>query len=160
MAVFGERVSTVFSNSFKYAVFYRKVSVLSLLKKYSEGIEYLKTWRPDDFERSYLKNMYLKSFEIMRRKAEGDSVSSIRLYTEIVGEIQQYIDKSPSEDAVCDLYTIRSQIENRDTLIQEIESLKATGRYDPDFLEALASLVESLTADENAKMEKMIAPSY
>lgn len=126
-------------NSFKYKAFNTKNTLFILLKEYSKGIEYIKTLSSSDFNKSYQKNMYLKSFEAMQCKAKGDSVTSIRLYTEVTDEIQDYLDENPSQEVLIDLYTVKSKIEKQDKIIEEIELLKTTGKYNNDFLDALAT---------------------
>lgn len=131
-------------NSFKYKVFNIKTTLFILLKEFSEGIEYMKTSNTDDFNKPYQRNMYLKTFEAMRYEVKGDTVTSIKLYAEIVDEIKNYLDKNPpNQEVLVDLFITKSKVEKRDKIIQEIELLKSTGKYDNDFLDAVTTMTDT-----------------
>jgi hypothetical protein len=124
-------------NSLKYKVFNSKTTLLILLKEYSEGIEYIKSLNSTDFNMSYQKNMYLKSFEAMQSKFKGDTATSNKLYKEIVVEIQSYLNNDDNQEILFDLFSFKSKIETNEQIIQEIELLRKTGKYDNDFLNRL-----------------------
>jgi hypothetical protein len=128
--------------SFKYKVFDTKISLFILLKEYSEGIEYVKTLNNSDFKREYQKNMYIKSFEAMICEVQGDTLGQNKLYQEIVSEIQSYLDKTSNQETLIDFFTIKSKIETKAEILKEIELLKATGKYDIEFLNILIELQE------------------
>ena len=140
--------------SFKYKIFNIKTTLFILLKEYSEGIEYIKSLNTADFNRAYQKTMYLKSFKAMQSESTGDTTVSNKLYTEIVTEIQNYLDKNPDQQVLVDLFYIKSKIEKREKIIQEIDHLKKGGKYDNDFLNAI---IETLK-DTNSRDKSVLVP--
>lgn len=141
-------------NSFKYKVFNSKTTLLILLKEYSEGIEYIKSLGAADFNRAYQKNMYLKSFEAMQSEFKGDTTTSNKLYREIVVEIQSYLNNDDNQEILLDLFSVKSKVETREQIIQEIELLKKAGKYDNDFLNALIATM----TDTNNEIEDVVVP--
>jgi len=133
-------IDSIDCNSFKYKVFNTKITLFMLLNEYSAGIEYVKTLNSTDFHNKYQKNMYLKSFEAMLCEAQGDTIKSNNLYREIISEIQLYLDKTTSKEALADLFVIKSKIETKAEILKEIELLKTKGKYDNDFLNAVAKM--------------------
>lgn len=133
-------VDSIDCNSFKYKVFNTKITLFVLLNEYSAGIEYVKTLNNADFRKEYQKNMYLKSFEAMLCEAQGDTVKSNNLYREIIAEIQSYLYKSANQETLIDLFVIKSKVETKAEILREIDLLKATDKYDDDFLNALAEM--------------------
>jgi hypothetical protein len=133
-------VDSIDCNSFKYKVFSIKITLFSLLNEYSAGIEYIKTLNTADFDKEYQKNMYLKSFEAMYWEAQGDTVKSNNLYIEIIANIKSYLNNNADQEALVDLFSIKSKIETKSEILKEIELLKETGKYDNDFLNALVEI--------------------
>jgi hypothetical protein len=133
-------IDSIDCNSFKYKVFNTKITLFVLLNEYSAGIEYVKTLNTADFHKEYQKNMYLKSFEAMLCEAQGDTVERNNFYIEIIAEIQSYLDKTANQETLADLFAVKSKIETKAEILKEIELLKTTGKYDSDFLNALAEM--------------------
>jgi hypothetical protein len=136
--------------SFKNEISYTKTSVLTLLGKYAEVIEYIKTLNSTSFNKPYQKDMYLEYFKAMQCAARGDTINSIRLYTEAAARVQLYLTKYHDREVLMDLYVIKSKYEKHDKLIQEIDSLKITGMYDHDFLDALISTTTNSIVSDSA----------
>lgn len=144
-----EYLDSIDCNSFKYNVFNSKTTVLILLKEYSESIEYIKSLNAADFSRAYQKNMYLKTYEAMQCEVQGDTATGNKLYREIIAEIQSYSDKTSNQEILADLFFIKSKVETSEQIIQEIELLRKTGKYDNDFLNVLkATLTETNNESE------------
>jgi hypothetical protein len=114
-------VDSIDCNSFKYKVFNIKITLFALLNEYSAGIEYIKTLNTADFNKEYQKNMYLKSFEAMLCEVQGDTAKRNKLYMEIIAEIQFYIDKTAKQETLVDLFAIKSKIETKAEILEEIE---------------------------------------
>ncbi len=135
-------IDSIDCSSFKHKVFDTKITLVILLKEYSEGIEYVKTLNNSDFQKEYQKNMYLKSFEAMICESQGDTIRRNKLYQEIVSEIQSYLNKTSNQETLIDFFTIKSKIETKAEIIKEIELLKATSKYDIEFLNILIEMQE------------------
>jgi hypothetical protein len=138
-----EYLDSIDCGSFKNKISYIKTSVLILLGKYSKVIEYVQNLSSASFNKPYHKNMYLKYFEAMQCEAKGDTINSIRLYKEAASEAYPYLDKYRNREILMDLYLIKSKFEQKDKIIQEVDSLKTTGKYDNDFLDGLISTIKS-----------------
>lgn len=135
-------IDSVDCASFNYKVFDTKITLVLLLKEYSEGIEYVKTIDNSDFQKEYQKNMYLKSFEAMICEIQGDTIRRNRLYQEIVAEIQSYLNKTSNQETLIDFFTIKSKIATKAEILKEIDLLKATSKYDIEFLDILIEMQE------------------
>ena len=95
-----------------------------------------------DFDKEYKKNMYLKALEAMDCKKKGNSAREKELYGEVIREILSYMRKSSDDgkDVVMDLFFIKHKIETDAEIQKDIAELRATGKYDAGFLDALANM--------------------
>ena len=136
-----EYLDSIDCESFKYKVFSTKTALFILLKEYSEGIKYIKSLNAKNFNQVYQRNMYLKSFEAMQSESMGDTIKSKKLYTEIIEEIQKYLQTNSNREALVDLFYIKSKIERREKVIQEINHLKTTGKYDNNSIDLIIATI-------------------
>lgn len=147
-------IDSIDCNSFKYRVFNSKTTLLILLKKYSEGMEYIKSLNAADFNKPYQKNMYFKNFEALQCEVQGDTVKRNNLYMEIIDEIQSCLKNDINQEILFDLFLFKNKVETHEQILQEIELLRKTGKYENDFIDALATAM----TDIDNEIKSIIVP--
>ena len=137
-----KQLDSIKDKSYRFKVFDTKIALLQLQEKYKEGIEYVENLDETEFDKEYKKNMCLKALEAMECKKKGDLAREKELYGEIMRDILSYMHKSSDDgkDVIMDLYFAKSQIETKAEIQKDIAELRATGKYDAGFLDALANL--------------------
>ena len=137
-----KQLDSIKDKSYRFKVFDTKITLLLLQEKYKEGIEYVESLDEADFDKIYKKNMYLKALEAMECKKKGNLAREKELHGEIMREILSYMRKfsDDGKDVVMDLFFIKHKIETDAEIQKDIAELKAAGKYDADFLDALANM--------------------
>lgn len=130
-------------DSFKHRVSNIKLSLYYLMKDYENGIMYVETLEDMEFQRPYMKAMFLNNFKALLCIEKKDTTCYSYYYKEIITEIEDYLDENKDIDALVDLYVFKSKIYPKAILLSEIDTLKAKGQYNHDYLNALYESVNN-----------------
>lgn len=111
------------SNKIDSRIAYTKLTVLFLLKHYSQGEEFVRSLDENIFFKPYHKKMYLDSFRALQYEENGDSIKSTNIYRKTASNIQTYFDKTEDVDALLDLYAIKRKFETQKSILEEIDRM-------------------------------------
>ena len=134
----------------RHAAIDLKISLLSLLKEYRRGYEFIDSLKEDGFLMKYKKNMNYNFFRAMNYKEANDSTNYSIFINRALRDVKSYIKNENNntsgkfdEDAYYDLIFIKSQMERLEEVSHEIDSLKTKYPSEADFLEAIKSTLEN-----------------
>ena len=130
------------SSTRRFAI-YLKISVLQLLKRYEQGLQFVDSLSVNDFKPQYLKNVNVKLFKALYFEKLGDTVTRNTIYTAAAGELLEYIKKETlprdtiDEEAYGYYLFFRSKLLTKEQTGNEIDSLYRQYKIDKDFFEAM-----------------------
>ncbi|MGJ1014504.1 hypothetical protein ACR77X_11340 [Bacteroides salyersiae] len=131
----------------KRKVFELNISVRYLLKDYEGGKKYVESFRSSDFATTYKKDMYIKAFEAAIFESKDDTVSRNQLFRELTNEIQLYLNKNPNEESLFDLFLVKRIIEDRNKLINEIECIRSSKKYEDRVIDSIIMMLQTNDGD-------------
>lgn len=103
-----------------------RLSILSLLKKYKDGIVLVSSVDSSMFVLPYQKNLYLKTFRALQAKVEQDTLNERKYLEEIIVEIELYMKNNTiSLETLSDLYYTKLRLVGKNKVIAELESKSA-----------------------------------
>lgn len=103
-----------------------RLSILSLLKKYKDGIVLVSSVDSSMFVLPYQKNLYLKTFRALQAKVEQDTLNERKYLEEIIVEIELYMKNNTiSLETLSDLYYTKLRLVGKNKVITELESKRA-----------------------------------
>jgi len=122
-----------------------KLTLYMLSKKYEAGYEYVDSLLERDFNRSYQKNQYKKTFKALLFEKQNNISSRDSCYKEIVVEIEKFINENPlDKNAITDLFYVKLKFEDKDKVINEITLMQSQKSNNNDFLETLKETINSM----------------
>ena len=138
----------------KFNLVSNKITILCIKRDFSEALNFIKKTNDTLFLSPYLKSVYLKRIEAMEAQARDDIVIRNKLIGDIVIELENYLPFPSSKIysvlssndiqdiyqyekhlAICQYYFYRAQIEGKDKIINELNSLKQTIKGNQDFFD-------------------------
>ncbi|WP_455584354.1 hypothetical protein [Bacteroides sp.] len=131
----------------KRKVFELNLSVRYLLKDYEGGKKYVESFNSSDFATSYKKDMYIKAFEAAIFESRGDTVRRNQLFKKLINEIQLYLNKTPNEESLYDLFLVKRIIEDQSEILKEIEHIRSSKLYEDKVIDSIILMLE--TSDKN-----------
>lgn len=117
-------------DSLRIAIVEFRIALFASLKRYNDGISFVKTLNKEDFNFDYKRDLLLKNFEALNFGYNNDSLHRDSIYLAMVMELEKYIDQNKLsntefEEVFIYLYTIKSHIVTKDKIRSEIDSLKS-----------------------------------
>lgn len=103
----------------RYEAISLKIDLLSQLKKYTWGYEFVDSLSESDFKIKYKKEMWHYYFHALESQSIGDTSSRNKYFMQIISGIQNYIrhqyfpDEKNDEEAWRDLFFSKTSILNR-----------------------------------------------
>jgi hypothetical protein len=132
----------------KHKIFLTKIGLYYQLKRYEDGKRYVLSFDISDFDREYQRDMYLNFFEALEYENEGDSIMRNKLYRGMIADVQLYLDRNDDQEALLDLFSIKSKIETCEQIVQEIQLLKTSGKYDSEFFDMMMLMMTDTDSNE------------
>jgi hypothetical protein len=107
-----------------------KISVLSTLKRYKSGYEYVDSLSETDFKYPYKKKMFYYYLRSLNFSSNSDVENAKRMLNQAAQQIQVYIDRSSSansqelQEAYYDLFFIKQNLLSSKQIVVEIDLAK------------------------------------
>ena len=115
-----------------------KITLLTLLKEYDKGFEFVNALEEEGFNKPYKRNMYLNTFKALSFEAKGDTMKRDVFFKELADEIESYVNKNPSDkSAITDLFFTKIRFTSKETVLEEIDQMKEKEQARKDFYNAL-----------------------
>lgn len=129
-------------DSIKKAVVDFKITLLTFMKKYSEGIRFIDSLKENDFSFNYKKKLMSDNLQALSYASKNDTIHRNLIYEEIVDYLEQYIKKQnvkgkEFEEIYLDLYAVKNNFLEANQINQEIDSLKKQYPNKQDFFDYL-----------------------
>jgi hypothetical protein len=136
-----------------HKVFKLKISILSLLNHYDEGISYAASFDSTYFDLPYESLLYNNYLRAMKASFMKDTIKAVDIYKGIAIDIQAYLDKhAPNDAALMELFEIKQKIESKEKLVDEVNDLKKQGEYDSLLLDMIIKGIETQKSDFSKKV--------
>ena len=125
-----------------------KISLLSLLKEYKRGYEFIDSLNDNDFTAKYKKGMDYNYFLALEYEAKSDTANRNKLLNETVTNIQNYIRQKDiskenfPEEAYYDFYFIKKRFMNFGEINAELNFLKKEYPQEKEFFDGLGTVNE------------------
>lgn len=120
-----------------------KITLLTLLKDYDKGFEFVNTLEEKGFDKPYKRNMYLNTFKALSFEAKGDTIQRNVFFKELTNEIENYVNKNPTDkSAITDLFFTKIRFTSKEVVIEEIDQMQENADADKDFYEALKESIK------------------
>jgi hypothetical protein len=108
-----------------------KLSLLTSLEKFREGLLYLDTLDSENFEKSYDSLIYRTFFE---SKLTNDNKEKIKMYKTVSGELEKYLLNTPLDTLALSNYCQYSlKYEPSDFVFKKIDSMAIANNHDPTY---------------------------
>lgn len=129
-------------DSIKKAVVDFKITLLTFMKKYSEGISFINSLKENDFSFNYKKKLMSDNLQALSYASKNDTIHRNLIYEEMVDYLEQYMKKhnikgKEFEEIYLDLYAVKSNFLDASQINQEIEVLKKQYPDKQDFFDYL-----------------------
>ncbi len=129
-------------DSIKKAVVDFKITLLTFMKRYSEGIRFIDSLKENDFSFNYKKKLMSDNLQALSDASKNDTIHRNLIYEEIVDYLEQYIKKQnvkgkEFEEIYLDLYAVKNNFLDANQINQEIDSLKKQYPNKQDFFDYL-----------------------
>lgn len=113
-------------DSIRIAVVDFKITLLISLKKYAEGIEFVKSLNSVDFTFDYKKSFIVKGIEALDYNDKNDTVRRNMKYKEIANDIELYIknrtlSNKEFEEVYTDLFAIKKKYLSVEKINQDVD---------------------------------------
>jgi hypothetical protein len=120
-----------------------KITLLTLLKNYDKGFEFVNTLEEEGFGKPYKRNMYLNTFKALSFEAKGDTIKRNVLFKELANEIESYVNINPTDkSAITDLFFTKIRFTSKEIVIEEIDQMQENAEADNNFYEALKESIK------------------
>ncbi len=120
-----------------------KITLLTLLKDYDKGFEFVSTLEEEEFDKPYKRNMYLKTFKALSFETKGDTIQKDEFLKELANEIESYVKENPTDkSSITDLFFTKIRFTSKEDVIEEINRMQENVATDKDFYEALKESIK------------------
>jgi hypothetical protein len=120
-----------------------KITLLTLLKDYDKGFDFVNTLEEKGFDKPYKRNMYLNTFKALSFEAKGDTIQRDVLLKELTYVIENYVNKNTGDkSAIIDLFYTKIRFISKEVVIDEIDQMQKNAEADKDFYEALKESIK------------------
>ena len=120
-----------------------KITLLTLLKDYEKGFQFVSTLEKEGFDKTYKRNMYMNTFRALSFENKGDTLQRDAILKELADEIGIYVKENPTDkSAIADLYFTKIRFASKENVIKEIDQIKDSDQAGNDFYEALKESIK------------------